>query len=108
MTVKRRSRRKETTVAEGRLTVRVTSVGTEKESNETIRVQKFEADPAYVRVNAGVTKNVGEYESLRVDVSISVPCYKEEIDEIIPVVGDMASDHLDQQVALFMGTEEED
>ena len=106
MTVKRR-RRKETIAADTTLTVRVTSVGGEEESKETISVQKFETDPAYVRVNAGVTKNLGDYESLRVDVSISAPCYKEEVEDVIPIVGDIVSDHLDKQIALFMGTEED-
>lgn len=105
MTVKKRRRRAETLQAESRLTVRVTSVGNETESKETISVQKFETDPAYVRVNAGVTKNIGDYESLRVDVSVSVPCYKEEVDDMIPLVGDIAAGHLDEQVNAFMGTD---
>jgi hypothetical protein len=104
-----RRRRKEAVQAETRLTVRVTSVGNEEEeSTETLAVQQFETEPAYVRVNAGVTKNVGEYESLRVDVSISAPCYKEEVDDIIPIVGDVVADHLDKQVNLFMGIEDGD
>ena len=105
MTVKRRSRRKETVVAESRLTVRVTSVGEEEESKETISVQKFETDPAYVRVNAGTTKNLGDYESLRVDVSVSVPCYKEEIDDMIPIVADIVAGHLEAEVDKFMGVD---
>ena len=105
MTVKRRSRRKETVVAESRLTVRVTSVGEEEESKETISVQKFETDPAYVRVNAGTTKNLGDYESLRVDVSVSVPCYKEEIDDMIPILADIVAGHLEAEVDKFMGVD---
>lgn len=30
--------------------------------------------PAYVRVGAGLTINLGEFNSLRVDVSITMPC----------------------------------
>lgn len=90
------------------MTVRRTALGEEEISDEILTVQKFEVEPAYVRVNAGVTKRIGEYESLRVDVSISVPCYKEEIEEIIPAVADIAADKLDDEVDKFMGTYDEE
>jgi len=35
-------------------------------------------NPAYVRVNAGVTKSVGKFESIRVDVSVEMPCAPDE------------------------------
>lgn len=88
--------------------MRRTALGEEEISDEILTVQKFEVEPAYVRVNAGVTKRIGEYESLRVDVSISVPCYKEEIEEIIPAVADIAADKLDDEVDKFMGTYDEE
>ena len=102
----RRRRRAETTVAAGHKRVRTTHLGSETESTEELDVQTFETDPAYVRVNVGTTKSIGEYESLRVDVSISMPCYKEEIETMIPKIADVAAEHLDEQIDLFMGTGE--
>jgi hypothetical protein len=31
-------------------------------------------NPAYVRVGGGITKNLGDFNSLRVDISVSLPC----------------------------------
>lgn len=109
-----RRRRKETMQAESKnwIHVQKTVVGEPPEdlnqSDEVISVQTFETDPAYVRVNMGATKNIGDYESLRVDVSISVPCYKEEVEDMVPEVADMAADMLQDQIDEFMGVETED
>ena len=45
------------------------------ENTETEAVPDLPAHPAYVEVNAGLTKNVGNYESVRCGVSVSVPCH---------------------------------
>ncbi len=44
-------------------------------------MHRFETEPAVVRMQYGVTMNLGNYESVRIDVGISVPCYKEQIEE---------------------------
>jgi len=74
-------------------TINVTSTYGGKESNRTekLSVRKFLVEPAYVRVNAGMTKNMGNYESLRVDVSLTLPCYPEEVDKVFPLVADKVS-----------------
>ena len=48
---------------------------------DVIAVHKFETEPATVSVDYSLTMNLGNYESARISVSVSVPCYKEEIDE---------------------------
>lgn len=101
----RRRRRSDATVASGRITVTATQLGETDETEETLEVQKFETDPAYVRINAGVTRSIGDYESLRVDVAISVPCYKEEIDDIVETVGEMVNERLDIEVDNYLGEE---
>lgn len=81
-------------------TVIVSSSYGGKDSNRTekLKVRKFLVEPAYVRVNAGMTKNMGNYESLRVDVSLTIPCYAEEIDKVFPVVADKASVFLQDEL----------
>ena len=37
--------------------------------------------PAEVEAKMGLTINLGNYESLRVDVGVKMPCYKEEIEK---------------------------
>lgn len=80
-----------------------TKLGDTDEADEQLEVQKFETDPAYVRINAGVTRSIGDYESLRVDVAISVPCYKEEMDDILDTVGEMVQERLESEVDNYLG-----
>lgn len=37
-------------------------------------IRKFSEEPANVRISMGVTLNMGNYESLRIGVDLSVPC----------------------------------
>ena len=81
-----RKRRKESTSASAKATVNVKTVRTRQILSDDqheieFDAEIFETDPAYVRVSHGVTKSIGDYESLRVDVSLSVPCYREQIEE---------------------------
>lgn len=62
--------------------VRKTMFGKEEVSNERIRIRPFITNPASISVKAGVTINLGNYESGRVDVMLTMPCYLEEVDEI--------------------------
>lgn len=49
-------------------------------TEETIAVHTFVTQPAIVGLECGLTMNLGNYESARITVSISVPCYAEERD----------------------------
>ncbi len=84
-------------------TKRITTSLYGKEGERVEReVEEFEVEPAYVRVNAGRTKNLGNYESLRVDVSITVPCYKETINETFEAIGDEVEEMLDYEVSRYL------
>jgi hypothetical protein len=56
-------------------------VGDEDVSENMIQVDCFETTPAEVEAKMGLTINLGNYESLRVDVGVKMPCYKEEIEK---------------------------
>jgi hypothetical protein len=62
--------------------VRKTVFGKEEVSNERVRIRPFISVPASISVKAGVTINLGNYESGRVDVMLTMPCYPEEIDRV--------------------------
>lgn len=51
------------------------------EKNETIAVRNFFVPPAEVRYSNGATVNLGNFEGVRVDVGLRVPCYLEEVDD---------------------------
>lgn len=101
-----RARRDVERTEEAVLTVRSSGVGIDEDKRKVIEVRKFETDPAYVRVSAGVTKNLGNYESLRVDVSLSVPCYTEEMEKVQKKVASLVADMLDEEVEQYLGKEE--
>ena len=84
--------------AEETLMVTTQYGGKEHNRTEKLSVRKFLVEPAYVRVNAGMTKNMGNYESLRIDVSLTIPCYTEEVDKVFPVVADKVSLFLDDEL----------
>ena len=90
-----RKRTTEESVESSTVSVYRTVVGEEdSEEKETINVKKFVTEPAYVRVNAGVTINLGDYQSMRIDVSVSVPCYVEEIERVEREVADFVAARL--------------
>lgn len=55
-------------------------IGKPEAQDEVIEVKGFVTQPAQVEIGYGLTLNIGNYESARVDVRITVPCYKEETD----------------------------
>lgn len=55
-------------------------IGAPEAKDETIEVKTFVTQPATVELGYGLTLNIGNYESARVDVKVSVPCYREETD----------------------------
>lgn len=55
-------------------------IGAPESKTETIQVRTFVTEPAKVELGYGLTINIGNYESARVDVKVSVPCYREESD----------------------------
>jgi hypothetical protein len=51
------------------------------ESEDVIAVHKFATDPAKVAVDYALTINLGNFESAKIGVSVTVPCYVEEINQ---------------------------
>ncbi len=46
---------------------------------EVAEVRRFDTTPAIVRRGYGLTINLGSYESARVSVEVSVPCYVQDV-----------------------------
>jgi len=51
-----------------------------RETEERVAVGVFDGPPAIVHRGYGLTLNLGNYESARFDVSISMPCVPEDVD----------------------------
>ena len=61
-------------------------LGQESVDQGRIRIRPFLSAPANISIKAGFTMNLGNYESGRADVMLSMPCYPEEIDGVYPQV----------------------
>lgn len=48
-----------------------------------MEVREFHTTPAKVKAAMGLTINLGNYESARVDVGVELPCYAEEVPEVM-------------------------
>jgi hypothetical protein len=86
--------------------VRKTMFGKEEVSNERIRIRPFVSNPASISVKAGVTINLGNYESGRVDVMLTMPCYPEEIDGVYEDVKnwvDSRVEHIKKEIETAIG-----
>lgn len=114
MTTKARQRTREARpldldASQGTILVTRSAYGTTQESGETVSVPIFHTSPARVRVVGSVTRNLGDYNSARVEVMIEVPCYPEESE--ITRAYDYASSLVDrfipQELDKAMGTETE-
>lgn len=72
--------------------------GAEENEEKELGVRRFETAPAHVRANYGLTINLGNYESARCDVSVTLPCYTEEIDGAFVEAWKLAKREIQDQV----------
>jgi len=74
-----------------------------KQTDEVIQVRSFVTEPAKVSVRMGATVNLGNMEFGRVDVSLEMPCYVEEIDSVYADVLGWVDEKLDAVVKEMEG-----
>jgi hypothetical protein len=79
--------------------------GVEQETTDTIRVPVFTNHPARVRVSGSVTRNLGDYNSAKVEVSIDMPCLPEatEVNRVYRLVSQMVDDTVRRELAVATG-----
>lgn len=73
----------------------------DEEVTQDSEVHVFVTEPAYVRINHGMTINMGDYQSLRVDVSVTAPCYVEDVEQTAERVSDYVASTLEDEVGLY-------
>jgi len=65
---------------------------------ESISITEFKTTPAKVLVDLSRTINTGNYNSLKISIGISLPCYVEMIDEGYKVALDFVTEKLDNEL----------
>lgn len=53
--------------------------GPVEEDAKELEVHQFVTEPAKVSYEVGLTMNLGNYESARITVGVTIPCYREEL-----------------------------
>lgn len=71
----------------------------EKADEEEIEITAFEGEVARVGLDAAMTINLGNYQSAKVGVFLSVPCYPEEVAEVFDVVKATVEKRMAEEVA---------
>lgn len=72
--------------------------GVPQTTEETLAVHRFATDAAKIEVSLGLTLNLGNYESARLSVGMTVPCYKEESDDAFNWAKEWISERLKVEV----------
>lgn len=56
---------------------------------QNLEARVFATTPAMVSAKIGRTVNTGDYESIRIEVGVSLPCYAEEVEQGITTASEM-------------------
>ncbi len=84
--------------AEG--TVEITKGGLTEEKKEVVLPPSiFLEEAANVGVTLSYTKNLGNYESMKIQISLHMPCYPKEIDQVAGFVGAWVDEKLQEEIA---------
>lgn len=80
-------------------------VGPESEYSAKVRVPIFDTEAARITVGGAVTKNLGDYNSAKVSVYISMPCYPEEseVRRVYGIVSAQVDGFLSRELDIAMG-----
>ena len=74
------------------------NLGEEEERDDLVEVHVFATEPARANAEISRTVNLGDYESVRVQVGVSLPCYKEEIGPALEEASAIAGGFLDREL----------
>ena len=83
-----------------------TSVYHEEDREVEILREMFADDdpPAHVKVGAGLTINLGNFESLRVDCAVTIPCHRSRIQEAYQLGSDFVSEAISNEQTNWLGS----
>lgn len=59
--------------------------------------------PAFVKVGAGLTINMQNYESLRLDCAVTLPCLPTELEEAYEIASQFVADRLAEEETSWLG-----
>lgn len=88
--------------------IEVSSTGLDGKKTKKIKVRPFVGNPAHVEVKFGTWFPTGNMEGAKVDVSIRVPCYPEEIVSVFNQTVALADKLIEQEISRLRGDDVDD
>lgn len=71
---------------------------------EVLRARFTEDDPpAFVKVSAGLTINMGNFESLRIDCAVTLPCSRGDLAEAHQIASDFVAERISEEQTNWLG-----
>lgn len=83
---------------EGTILVSKTILGQTTQKEEKIEIRPFLTDTASMSMSLGRTKNIGNYENVKVSVMVTAPCYKEEMIQVFKQVEALTKKLINEQL----------
>jgi len=77
--------------------------GNDIDTDEKLEIQTFDVEPAWIKVGCGVTINLGNFESARCDVGVTLPTYVEELSDAFKRAWGIAEEEIQRQVKEIKG-----
>lgn len=75
-----------------------------RELDNVLNAEFSESDPAaFIRVGAGLTINLHNFESLRIDCAVTIPCRRGELDAAYQLASDFVADKLSEEQTTWLG-----
>lgn len=75
-----------------------------RELGNVLSARFTDADPAaFIRVGAGLTINLQNFESLRIDCAVTIPCSRDSLDEGYQFAADFVTEKLEQEQMQWLG-----
>ena len=72
-------------------------LGEPSTKEEVLAIQRFVTEPAKVSFALGLTLNIGNYESARIDVGVALPCYREELHDAYTFARTLVTERLSKE-----------
>ena len=73
--------------------------GVENQTSEKLPITMFKGPTCNVGFSTATTKNLGNYENVKISVSLNIPCYQDEIDSVFKVVTDWVDTKMGEVLA---------
>jgi hypothetical protein len=89
----------------GEVTVTSEAYGHEEVSEQRLPSRVFPpgVEPAHVRLGIGKTISLGDFEFLRIDAAVTLPCLPEEVPDTLVEAGELAARALLDEECAWMG-----